>query len=779
MRKSFVFIILILSFTSLKAQNIFGFWKKLPGPEGGPVSAILVRNDTVYCAGSGGLYRSVDQGESWQNIGLNQLIYVYEMAQNKYFIFIPGRNGAYRFNPRTETVARIPFYGVYSFAAQDSVVLMGTDWGIYKSTDYGLTWKIIEDESRGHEINDILLLSSGVAVASACGASGSQTLRSTDWGDSWTILDPDPIKWCIIELLEIKGGIYAASDQPGDVYISGDGGLHWQLRHGINAPKRYTSAFHYDGIALYLGTDEAGVYKSKDFAKSWYVNNDGIINRHVRAINSTAHYDFLGTTDGIYRKTKTESVWEPRNNGLANQTIQALEEVDGKLFAGTYGSGLQISEDWGMTWYHQTIQSGRNYVYDLKYIGSRIFAIASRNYLYPFGAVLFVSDDLGKSWEYKKFGSLLEKVDGNEKFIIVGSEFGLFRSTDHGNTWKKALNGVPENINVADLAVMDSVGLVVNGTSYVYRSADYGESWQLVRVPGLFSGEAVGAIGNKFYIGSGSVNNVFVSDDYGKSWRRIWVPLSNSSVTDFSGNGKYVFASLSGENGVIASSDSGKYWYRLELGLDNPHVNTILFTRSGHLFLGTNGSSVWRFASAELNSRLISPEENAIFHINKVIFTWHSVWGIDKYRIQIFKDLDLTKPVIDEIVNDTTFTFKSTVYNQRFYYRISSVCDYWANQFTEWHSFYITPPAQDILDQNFPNPFNYETNIRFHLSSESRVKFYLFDINGRLIKNIFDQTKAAGTHQFKFKAEVLSSGIYFLKMKTERASLIKKIVLVR
>ena len=776
-----VLMILLLIFTGgssahLLGQNLAGIWKKLPGPEGGVVSDILVRNDTLYCAGYGGVYQSTDHGAKWQFLCLAKLDYVYEMRQNKYYLFISSSRGAYRYDLKSAEIEKINYYGIYSFATLDSIVLMGADYGIYKSTDYGRTWTFIDDASRGHEINELIITGSGVTVASACGASGSQTLTSTDLGDSWTILDPDPIKYCIIRLIEVNSGVYAAADQPGDIYKSADG-FHWQLIHGINAPKRYTSAFHYDGQALYLGTDENGVYKSKNFAMSWVVNSEGIINKHIRALNSDEQYDFVGTTDGFYRKLKNENTWQKSSTGLNNIKIYDLEEIEGKIFAATYGSGLLVSDDGGVSWHQREIDKDRNYVYDVARIGSRVFAIASRNYLYPFGAVLFVSDDMGETWHYKKFGSMLNMVAGNEHFIIVGSDFGLFRSDDLGNTWKKVTNGVPENINVSDLAVLDSVGLVVNGTGYVYRSVDFGKSWRVIRVPGLFSGTTVRAVNNTFYIGSSMVNEVFVSKDYGKTWQQISVPLSNSGVTDIEGQGKYVFISLYGEHGLIASSDSGKTWNWLEYGLNNPHVTCVLCAHNG-IYVGTS-AGIYRFAKVNMEKKLIAPQNGVTLYSNKVQISWHPNWGIEKYRIQVFKGRFGQKLILDQVVQDTTFSFQAKEFNRWYSFHLSTVSEFSSTYFTDLYSFFIAPPTRDMLDQNYPNPFNHSTTVRYHLSKESRVQFFLYDARGRKVKKLFDAEKTAGTHYFGIFDLNVASGVYYLKLKTDNAELVRKIVVLK
>lgn len=79
-------------------------------------------------------------------------------------------------------------------------------------------------------------------------------------------------------------------------------------------------------------------------------------------------------------------------------------------------------------------------------------------------------------------------------------------------------------------------------------------------------------------------------------------------------------------------------------------------------------------------------------------------------------------------------------------------------------------PSGFSLSQNYPNPFNPSTVIRFTLPSESNVEITLYDISGRMVKQVLSDVRSAGTHEISLSASGLSSGVYFYKMKA--ASLI-------
>jgi hypothetical protein len=83
------------------------------------------------------------------------------------------------------------------------------------------------------------------------------------------------------------------------------------------------------------------------------------------------------------------------------------------------------------------------------------------------------------------------------------------------------------------------------------------------------------------------------------------------------------------------------------------------------------------------------------------------------------------------------------------------------------------------LSDNFPNPFNPTTRIRYTLAKEGNVTLKIFNYLGQEAKTIVNTFKEAGTYEVRFTAEGLSSGIYFYKLSVNGFSSIKKMVLMK
>ncbi len=93
------------------------------------------------------------------------------------------------------------------------------------------------------------------------------------------------------------------------------------------------------------------------------------------------------------------------------------------------------------------------------------------------------------------------------------------------------------------------------------------------------------------------------------------------------------------------------------------------------------------------------------------------------------------------------------------------------------------PNASEITDyslsQNFPNPFNSATMIRFSLPRAEDVKITLFNISGQKIMTMLDQRLNAGHHQVSLSGEELATGIYVCRITAGSFDKTIKIALLR
>jgi len=88
-------------------------------------------------------------------------------------------------------------------------------------------------------------------------------------------------------------------------------------------------------------------------------------------------------------------------------------------------------------------------------------------------------------------------------------------------------------------------------------------------------------------------------------------------------------------------------------------------------------------------------------------------------------------------------------------------------------------PIKYELFQNYPNPFNPVTTIKFSIPKQSDVKVEIFDITGRKVRELFNDTKNAGFHSLLFNGNELASGVYFYRVKANHFIKTRKLLLLK
>jgi hypothetical protein len=83
------------------------------------------------------------------------------------------------------------------------------------------------------------------------------------------------------------------------------------------------------------------------------------------------------------------------------------------------------------------------------------------------------------------------------------------------------------------------------------------------------------------------------------------------------------------------------------------------------------------------------------------------------------------------------------------------------------------------LKQNFPNPFNSETKIIYHIPNSGFTTLKVYDVLGNEVITLVSEEKKAGRYEAVFNGARLSSGVYFYKIQTGQFIQTKKLILVK
>jgi hypothetical protein len=93
-------------------------------------------------------------------------------------------------------------------------------------------------------------------------------------------------------------------------------------------------------------------------------------------------------------------------------------------------------------------------------------------------------------------------------------------------------------------------------------------------------------------------------------------------------------------------------------------------------------------------------------------------------------------------------------------------------------------PQTFALEQNFPNPFNPNTQIRYRLPAAGRIELGIFNVVGQQVRRLVEGTQVAGLHQVDWDGRDeaghrVESGLYFYRLETDAAVQTRKMLLVK
>jgi hypothetical protein len=88
-------------------------------------------------------------------------------------------------------------------------------------------------------------------------------------------------------------------------------------------------------------------------------------------------------------------------------------------------------------------------------------------------------------------------------------------------------------------------------------------------------------------------------------------------------------------------------------------------------------------------------------------------------------------------------------------------------------------PTSFALFDNYPNPFNPSTTIRYGLPRGSKVTLIVYNALGQEVATLVNEAQEAGYHEVRFDASGLASGAYFYRLQAAGLTLTKKLLLLR
>jgi len=628
-------------------------------------------------------------------------------------------------------------------ASSGEIFAMGSNSGLYRSTDQGATW---EHSDQGlpttvvydvDELNNGMLFiatSTGIYMSTDRGASWEVTTvtaacthletmshgtalfqtdvlyRSTDGFNTATDVHP-PVQTPVSALgSPITGILYTAMDQ--DIYKSTDDGLTWTFKQKLSiiGPTRFECASGYAIVA----NPGIWAYATSDFGETWTIldySNVPSAGLNLSTVNLLGDGSlFVTTQEGpSFTSTDRGATWTERASIYPVPDIQELPS--GNYLAasldGIYSS-TNSGDDWtlstkGIEEFEYTAFNG---------FDDKLYTMRGDN---PGMA----SYDDGHTWEllpFSAFGCIRRDAAGK---AYVGSRYSYWTLDPDSINWHP--NWVAGANNIFDIFVNP-----VNGDIYLadleglFVSRDGGQSFKqtthpvipIVRYPTSINMTSDGTI---FTASVG--NGIHASSDNGATWTQVNPDGQRELVIDSQDN----LYTIRSHDIVMKSTDGGSTWSTHNLGTNGLFLYELAVDKGGNVFLATatglvwtsDGGTTWHDAGLKVPSRSINLDSDS-----------RLLLGTRSYGL--YRSMQPTTST------DRPLQLASGIH----------------------------------LGNSYPNPASSTSTISFSLDRAAHADLRLYNISGEEVMHVHSGHTSPGSQRVTLDASSLPPGMYRYTLRT-------------
>lgn len=718
----------------------------------GDLAVDPVNSDIVYAGtgeangghnnfAGGGVYKSTNGGDTWLLIGLENTVSIGRIVINP-------------LNPLRIYVA-----------AAGSYFAPNPERGVYRSDDGGSTWSkvLYLNDSTGaidisiDPINPNNLLSAmwqrtRYPNGGQLYGPWSGVHKSVDGGNTWTVLGPSNGLPNSSTSNVGRIGLSTSASSPNISYaLFTNGSTYSGFFKTTNAGLNWTNA------------NPNGTLQNGFSSFSWYFGN---VRVHPTDPNTVYVLDF-----SINKTTNSGTSWSEltSNNIHVDQHALAFKPGDpNRIIFGNDG-GLYNSSNGGNSFTKVASQPVTQF-YEI--------GLDKTNPQRLYGG----TQDNGTNRTMTGSTSDWTSIYGGDGFYVIvdytnpniiyaeSQNGGLGKSTNGGNSFSSATTGIPsgEKRNWSTPVVMDpNVNTVLYyGTNKVYRTTNSASSWTAAS-PDLTNGNQarlgtvttidVAPTNSNIIIAGTDDANVWITTNNGTNWTKVSQTLPYRWVTRVAfdpQNDNIAYVTYNGlkwvdpQPHVFRTSDRGATWQDISSNLPDAPINAFAVDplRANVLFVGSDVGAYVSFNTGQ---------------------EWQYLGtGMPMVSVYDFK------------IHPTAYYLVAGTHG-RSMYKID------LTQVVSINSLSENIPDSFILDQNYPNPFNPITTINYNISGSGNVNLNIFDITGRLVRNLVSSVQNTGSYSSVWNAmdnngSAVSSGIYFYSLSFDgKISETKKMLLVR
>jgi photosystem II stability/assembly factor-like uncharacterized protein len=607
--------------STAKGSKGAGYWTQL-GPFGpsanagsGRVNCIAYHptNSNIILIGSasGGLWRSVNGGQSWtsntdglENLGYSDIAFspsnpniVYAATGDKngadtYSVgLLKSIDGGLTWNTTGLTYtqnAKRKLYRILVHPQNDSIIYLASSLGLRKSTDGGQTWvqkragSFVDAAFKPNDPNTIYAATSSVVI------------KSSNGGDSWSVLSI-PFAYSNVRLVlgvtpANPDYVYVLAARSSDngfggIYRSTDAGASFTLRAsspnllGWNSSGTDSGGQGWYDLALGVSRINANlifvgginIWRSPNGGSTWQFNahwtgqDQDYVHADIHELEFSPHNDtelWACTDGGVSVSTNNGDDWDESNSNLSIAQMYRMggsASNSSKVLTGWQDNGTNIMS--GTSWFKEMGGDGMECIIDY----------SNNNYMY--GSLYYGeirrSTNNGSQWvgitdDINEYGAWVTPYvqDPNAPATLYAGFVDVYKTTNRGNSWTKISNLGTSN-TLRALAVSPSNTNVIYAASLyaLYVTQDGGSNWSNITY-GSFGTNGITYIAihptnpNRIWVTIGGYSNgnkVFYSPDAGQSWQNISGSLPNLPANT-------IVYEKNSPDGIYIGMDVGAYY---------------------------------------------------------------------------------------------------------------------------------------------------------------------------------------------------------------------------
>ena len=700
-------LIFIINFSTVSSQSSWQ-WQN-PQPQGNNLNSVtFINSSTGYSAGDAGMIMmTTDAGVSWGIL----------------------KSGTYY---RLNSV---------DFADQmNTGYAVGYNGTILKTTNAGLTW--LDRSLHADEVYLSVNFPADDQTGYLTGLSTSDTIgfiyKTVNGGVNWTLLNAG------------LNGVFNETEFPENAvtgYVCGrdynnvnplilkttNGGDSWMNQSQELTGAFYSMSFPQNSQVGYVTGYPGKIYKTTNGGTNWVSQLSGSSaqfysiefpeNEQTGVVVGTFG-NYMRTSNGGVSWT-SYSVPDPNNNFMYSVSFS---NANTGIAAGMIGSLLRTT-DAGISW--TSIRKGPN-----KWTESVCFPLNSQTGWVCGSGLIMKTTNGGAEWIPQSadgntvmFREILFPFD-NETGYAVGGTGRIFKTIDGGQNWvRQIVVGVGAELLDIDFPVNASTGFI-SGDRVILKTTNGGDNWEQLNSPSIFLNAISFPADNEtgYVCGeSGSSGRIYKTTNGGVNWIQqttgtvsgivdIQFPVDELNGYAAEWAGKILRTTNGGVNWNAYQSDVYTY------GICFPSNNITGYVTGGsygasYLLKTTNGGVIWNKMNIPYNNQTTSVCFPENYDTGYVV----GVTGA------ILKTVD-------------------------------------GGGFIAVNSYSEIIPEKFYLSQNYPNPFNPVTNLEFGVSDFGFVSLKVFDVLGKEVRTLVNESRAAGFYKIEFDGSNLASGVYFYRL---------------